>query len=275
MQSQGRSFKRLVVGLDVGPSDTSLHLAAELAERLRLDLLGLMVEDGNLRALAAMPFAREFRPLGGGWRPIDEQTLSHEQILARRRVERAFAEAVKRFAHRCRLEVVQGRAAELLAAISRTDDIVMISEPSNPAERATQPLSTLLDAAFRSAAAVMVVPPKIARWHGPVLAIAASPVDLAVAAAAEIAGALGEEVRIIDARSVVDSPAAHHLAAKPTLASSSECLVVMTRGAHGDTTALAIAARRGIPVLVIEPPGEAARVGEPTATGGRTRSRVP
>jgi hypothetical protein len=76
-------FKRLVVGLEPSAPDRAMRLAVELAELLDLDLLGLFLEDPGLRDLAAIPFVREFRSLGGGWRPIEIDQLTHDLEVAR------------------------------------------------------------------------------------------------------------------------------------------------------------------------------------------------
>ena len=134
-----------------------MRLAVELADLLHLDLLGLFLEDTSLRDLANIPFAREFRPLGGGWHTIELDRLSHDFELAARNIERMFTGAARHLTTRHQFEVVRGPTAKTIATISRTDDIIMIVEPMSPAERATQQFSWLMEAAFRSAAAVLLV----------------------------------------------------------------------------------------------------------------------
>lgn len=251
MPEQPHSFKRLVLGLQPSAPDRTMQLAVELADLLHLDLLGLFLEDTNLRDLANIPFAREFRPLGGGWHAIDLDQLSHEFELAARNIERMFTEAAKRLPTRSQFEVVRGPMAKTFASVSRTDDIVMIVEPMSPAERATQQFAWLVQAAFQSAATVMLVPPQIARTKGPIVAIAATPDDPSIHAAAAIAIAAKEELVVIEARGVaLPDPAICAQAFRQT----QERLVVMTRGAFEDKAASAIAAARRVPVLVIESP---------------------
>ena len=272
------SFKRLVLGLQPTAPGRTMQLAVELADLLHLDLLGLFLEDTSLRDLASFPFAREFRSLGGGWHSIDLDRLSQDVELAARSIERMFTEAAKRLPTRSQFEVVRGPMAKTFASVSRTDDIVMIVEPLSPAERSTQQFSWLLQAAFRSAAAVMLVPPHIIRTKGPVVAIAASPDDPSIHAAAAIAIAAKEELVIIEADGHhADDPHIRTLAAdtgltvkrvaaaKIALPDPATCtqafrqvqerLVVMTRGAFEDGVASMIAAARRVPVLVVEPPG--------------------
>ena len=289
MSKEPHSFKRLVLGLQPSSPDRTMQLAVELADLLHLDLFGVLLEDTSLHDLASIPFAREFRPLGGGWHTIDLDRLSHDFELAARSIERMFTDAAKRLATRYQFEVVRGPMAKTFASISRTDDIVMIVEPLSPAERATQQFSWLLEAAFRSAAAVMLVPPHIVRTKGPVVAIAASPNDPSISAAAAIAVAAKEELVIIEADGHdADDPRIRTLAAdtgltikrvaatKLALPDPATCaqafrqmqerLVVMTRGAFADGVASTIAAARRVPVLVVEPPGMAAGEAIPRST---------
>ncbi len=278
MSKEPHSFKRLVLGLQPGAHDRTMQLAVELADLLHLDLLGLFLEDTSLRDLASIPFSREFRPLGGGWHAIDLDRLSHDFELAARSIERKFMGAAKRLPTGYQFEVARGPMAETFASVSRSDDIVMIVEPQSPAERATQQFSWLLEAAFQSAAAVMLVPPHIARTKGPVVAIATSPDDPSIEAAAAIALAAKEELVIIEADGHdADDTRIRKLAAdtgltikrvaavRLGLADPTACalafrqiqerLIVMTRGALADGTASAIAAARRVPVLVVEPLG--------------------
>ena len=159
MSREPHSFKRLVLGLQPGAHDRSMRVAVELADLLHLDLLGLFLEDTSLRDLASIPFSREFRPLGGGWHTIDIERLSRDVELAARGLERKFLDAAKRLLTGYQFEVARGPMAKTFASVSRSDDIVMIVEPQSPAERATLQFAWLLEAAFKSAAAVMLVPP--------------------------------------------------------------------------------------------------------------------
>lgn len=294
MSEQPHSFKRLVLGLQPSAPDRTVQLAVELADLLHLDLLGLFLEDTSLRDLASIPFAREFRPLGGGWHTFDLDRLSHDFDLAARAIERTFTEAAKRLPTRTQFEVIRGPMAKTFSSVSRTDDIVMIVEPISAAERATQQFAWLVEAAFQSAAAVMLVPPQIARTKGPVVAIAASPDDPSIHAAAAIAVAAKEELVIIEADGHdADDPRVRTLAANTGLTikrvsavriafpdpaicaqafrQTQERLVVMTRGAFEDKAASAIAAARRVPVLVIEPlvSGETAATQSPTPRSNR------
>ena len=281
MSRETHSFKRLVLGLQPGAHDRTMRLAVELADLLHLDLLGLFLEDTSLRDLASIPLSREFRPLGGGWHTIDLDRLSRDFELAARSIERKFMGAAKRLLTGYQFEVARGPMAKTFASVSRTDDIVMIVEPQSPADRATQQFSWLLEAAFQSAAAVMLVPRHIVRTKGPVAAIVTSPDDPSLHVAAAFALAAKEELVIIEADGRdAEDPGIRKLAADTGLAikriaaagigladpatcvlafrQNQERLIVMTRGAFAEGAASAIAAARQVPVLVVEPFGAVA-----------------
>jgi hypothetical protein len=270
-------FKRIVLGLQPSAPDRTLRLAVELADLLQLELLGLFLEDTGLHDLARIPFAREFRPLGGGWHPIDLDRLSRDLDLAARATERMFADAAKRLPTKSQFEVIRGRITETIAAVSRSGDIVMIAEPASPAERATQQFAWLIAAAFRSAAAVMLVPTRIARTTGPVVAIAAAPDDPSIDAGAAFAAAAKEELVVVAtyedaaedqrlrATAAGTGLTIRHVAAGALPLSDPavlmrglhhvrERLVLVTRGVLAEEVASTIAATRQVPVLVIEPP---------------------
>jgi len=235
-------FKRVVLGLYPGAPSRAMDPAVAFAELLQIELLGLFIEDAGLRHLTGIPFAREISSLGGAWRPVEASRALHDLDLAAGRAARRFDEAAQRLARR-QFEVVRGGAAESLASVSRSGDIVVIAAPA-AAERFAEPFASLIAAAFRSAAAVMLAPPRPARHSGPIAAIAAAPDDPSVAVAAAIAAAAGEELVVVD------------LAGDPALPEAlrriKERLAVATRGVLGVEIALALAAALGVPVLSID-----------------------
>jgi hypothetical protein len=276
MAAAPRSFKRLVVGLQPRAADRRVRLAVELAELLDLDLLGLFLEDTSLRDLAAMPFAREFRPLNGGWHAIDLDRLSQDIEYAARDIERMFAAAAKHLAGRYQFEVARGPLTTTLQSVSRTGDIVMVMEPAGAAERAGQQFAWLIEAAFRSSADVMIVPPRIARTVGPVVAIAARPDDPGIDAAAAIARSAKEALIVVDVgqmpidegglreRAAATGRTVRLISVGPSARSSpgvltqalqqiEERLIVVTRGELSERDVSVLASARHIPVLIVEP----------------------
>ncbi len=200
MAAQSDMFKRVILGLELSAPDRTMRLAAELAELLHVELLGLFLEDPSLRDLAAFPFAREFRLLGGGWQPIEPARLANDLEVAVRSAERLFVDAAKNLTTPCQFEVTRATVPQAIASISRSDDIIVIPEPATPLERVTQHFSWLLNAAFHSAAAVMLVPAQVARAKGPVVTIAVDPADPSIRVGANIAIAANENLIIVRAR---------------------------------------------------------------------------
>jgi hypothetical protein len=250
-----------------------MRLAAEMAHLLNLDLLGLFIEDASLRGLVAFPFVREFQLPGGGWRPLDIDRLSSDLEIAAKNAEKVFSEAVKTLRTACQFEVVHGSMAETIASISGAGDIVMITEPVDAAEHITPQFIATLDAAFHSAAAVLLVPRHIARQSGAIVAIATEPNDLSIEVAKAVAAAAKEELVVIKSfKSTVSSdtltkyspsgiqvrrmPVAEYELANTSNIGSAlgqvrERLVVITRS--DNYSPLAIATMRHVPILIVEP----------------------
>ena len=263
-------FRRLVLGLQPGAPNRAAELAVEFARLFDVELLGLFIDDLALRRLAALPEARAIGA-AAGWRRL-EQALNFADAAAES-AGRRFA-AASRGVARSRFEVVRGGAAQALAAISRAEDIVVIVPPAAAADRAAEPFASLLDAAFGSAAAVMLAPARVVRAAGVVVAIAASPDDPSLEAARAIAEAAGEPLVVVDVRSVSgdalrierkrqageairridEGPLDYAAEAAPhALRGLTERLTVVSRGAIRNDVALKIALARGAPVLSLGP----------------------
>jgi hypothetical protein len=276
MPTQSHAFKRLVLGLQHSASDRAMKTAVEFAGLLNLELLGLFLEDVRLHELAGSPFAREFKLFGGGWQPIELDRLSRDFELAARNAERLFANAARRLPTKWQFEVIRGLTSETLESVSRTGDIVMVVQPASPVEHATRQFPWSVEAAFRWASAVMLVPPQTARRMGPIIAIAVNPNDPAIEAAAAIAIAAKEELVIVQAwprdagdtvrelaeqsglsiktvgarENLLSSPASLF----PLLDQLKGQLLVLTHSAAAHEAALPAGLVRRIPVLLIEPP---------------------
>ena len=277
------AYKRVVMGLHQStPDRATVRLAAEFAGLLRLDLMGLFIEDPGMFAPAQRPGAREFQLLGRRWRPLESESLTRDIELCALSARRMLDETAKTLGVPSRFEVVRAALREAMTAVSQASDIVIIAEPRNPAERAIAPFPQLVKAAFESAATVLYLPRRIARVRGPVVAIATSPDDPSLAIAESIAAAAQESLIVIESFKREDEaapgiagaagiPAARLSVARSALGdirslSSAigglhERMIVVTRGAvgagDGDRPA-ELAALQSVPVLLVEPAGEPA-----------------
>ena len=281
MPARTPAFKRLVLGLQQTAADSSMRLVAELASVLQLELLGLFLDDSSLRDLARFPFVREFRGPAVGWQPIDIERVSRDLEVAAGNLRRIFEQATRELETAARFEVARGSLGEIIAASSRSDDIFVIVEPLNPVERATSQFALLSEAAFGSGAAVLLLPSRIRRTSGPIVAIATRPNDPSIQTGAFLALATKEELVIINAdhqqgigddtrklaaetglrveqiaaaRSVFPDPGACAQAFRHL----QERLVVLSRGDFDPGVASTIAAARQVPVLVIGTGNQAA-----------------
>ena len=264
------AFKRMVLGLphsvgDYGGIDT----AAVMAETLGLDLLAAFIEDPGLLGLADRPLARELRPLGAGWQPVDAARLSQEVQQATAAARRHFFDRVRTRNVAKQFHIARGPAAEMIASLVQPTDILVLLEPRHPADRITRQVADLVEAAFLRASTILVVPCRITRSHGPVVAFAAKPDDASIETAAAVASAAKEHLIVLNASGrrlsaaegalsrnvpieerMMPEPLADAAAIVSALASINERLLVtpFTPFQYGDLQR--IASLRGIPVLV-------------------------
>ena len=95
------------------PSRAATSAAARLARLLEAELRGIFVEDEALHALAALPFAREFRLPGHAWTRMAAPSLGGDFAQLRRLLRDAAAEMGIEPA----FEVMRGDPAACLAGL--------------------------------------------------------------------------------------------------------------------------------------------------------------
>ena len=263
-------FKRMVVGLPQGMGNPSaVQAVADLAEFLQIDLLGAFIADSALRDLAKFPAMRELRLLDQQWRPLDIEQISREIEQAAELARQRFAQSVGNRSIKTGFDVLAGTG--LLASLVDPGDIVTIIEPSHPGESITRQFTALLDAVFETAAAILVVPRRIARVSGPIMALAGGFDGGSIRVALEIAAALRERLIVVappgaplpsdiaaDARQLgvaieqlAESPAGAETSWLPSASRSLERLRVITRRPLGDASQLLLLLH-GVPLLVID-----------------------
>ena len=275
MGTPAHGFKRLVLALQPGAPSVDLRIATEMARVLDLELLALVLDDLILTTVARLPFSREFRGPALGWQRMNPDQLASDIQAATQNLRRSIEGAARDLQANAQLEVIKGPLTDTIRAVSRAGDILLLAEPASPAERASVQFNWLTEAVLGSPVAVLLLPARLARRKGPVVAIAATEDDPSIQAATEIAAFLGEDLVILDAdhlehplsmREFGDEerlraeriPAARGALADPTLLHHAfrdlqERLIVMTRGAFHDRVAPTVASSRRVPVLLIEP----------------------
>lgn len=269
-------FRRMVLGLPHSAADYSaVHTAVDLAELLQVDLLAAFIADATLLGLTGIPAVRELQPLKRGWHPIDLEQLTQDLERAAEDARRRFTETIRSRTIEARFDVLQG--SDAIAALVQADDIVTIIEPKHPVERITQQFTTFVDAAFKADAAVLVLPSRLVRATGPIVAVVVAHDDPSISAALAIAAIVKERLIVVNvAGKPPPSPAAadterlgvpiQHVAVSGVATDASklasllpplrERLLVVSRGALSGDVARLLASLRGVPLLMIEPVGE-------------------
>jgi nucleotide-binding universal stress UspA family protein len=124
--------KRVLVALDAAEdAERLLEIAAEMAQRMRADLMGLFVEDSDLIGLGDNPLVRtvsSFTGVSGAIRRgVIEQALRRQITAARIALEQAAT--TRRI--QASFEVKRGRLAAALEAYDETDFILVRRSASN------------------------------------------------------------------------------------------------------------------------------------------------
>ncbi len=120
-------IRTIAVAIDCSPhSRASLDAAAEMAERLQAELLGIFVEDINLLRIAELPFAEEIRVYSASTGKLDEEQL--ERLL--RQQAREARELLQRTAEartlRHTFRVLRGMVPEQLISAATEADLLVL-----------------------------------------------------------------------------------------------------------------------------------------------------
>jgi len=165
---------RILVALD--PSEHSraaLEAGARMALRLDAELIGLFIEDVNVRRLAELPFAQEVGLFTGGCRRVETHELSRQLRVQAGSVRRRFRTVTQRVETRCTFRQVRGRVApEVLRAATEADVVILGKGAWSPfeTERLTPAVREVLSQAPASTlvlrAGTGVEPPMRAVYDG-------------------------------------------------------------------------------------------------------------
>jgi hypothetical protein len=263
-------FKRMVLGLPHSAKDyASVAFTAELADLLGLDLVGIFAEDEGLIDLALLPCVREFRLSGDGWHRLEVEQLARSSSHAVAEARRLFDDAARSRRVATRFDLIKGKIGEAVGSQSLPDDIIVVIEPQNPAERVTYQFKKFMEMALNAQTAALLVPSRIIRRKGPVVVIAASEHDPSIRVGLTIAEAIREKLLVL-APAIADRSLSTRLLTtsavhinqqslhgneiglaelRSVLAIAGERLVVMSRGSDPLLPAQ-LASEQGVPVLV-------------------------
>jgi len=119
--------ERILVALDPSRhSLAALQAAARMASRLDAELMGLFVEDVNVRRLADLSFVQEVGFFTAGCRRVETQELSRQLRVQAGTVRRRFRSTTRRVETQCIFRQVRGRVApEVLRAAAEADVVIL------------------------------------------------------------------------------------------------------------------------------------------------------
>lgn len=129
LERRGREhgIDRILVALDSSEhSLAALRASARMAARLNAELLGLFVEDVNVRRLSELPFVQEVGFFTASCRRVETQELSRQLRVQAGRVRRQFTVSTRGIETRCDFRVVRGRvASEVLREAAEADVVIL------------------------------------------------------------------------------------------------------------------------------------------------------
>jgi len=254
-------FHRLVLELGHGAADPeTIREAAAFAQLVDAELHALFVEDETLLHASALPFAREISPLSYQWRKLEPDRLEAELKVAVDQARQHVEAAAHATGVRRSFEVRRGDLALHVTDICIASDIVVISPPRRMGN-GTHGFRRLRETARQSVASVLFLPPNIGRKHGSIVAVVGSAIDANLDVARRIALHAREQLLVLapvgsviagetNIRTLLGTATQDVVAA---LGDMRERLIVMTRVDAAEDLGSALAAARGVPVLVTEP----------------------
>lgn len=167
------TIQRIVVALAAPRETAAMTTAVDLARTMRLELVGLFVEQVELIALATFPFAREVGFPFPGHRPLDVALMERGLRVQARHAERTLAALLAGAPVRWTFDVVRGRLDASLLAVAGEADLAVVTPPfsggAGPAallramhafRAATAPLLLVGEQVQRRASIAIVPPPE-------------------------------------------------------------------------------------------------------------------
>jgi hypothetical protein len=265
-------FHRLVLELGHGAADVeTMRQAIAFARLLDAELHALFVEDETLLRASALPFTREISAVSYQWRPLDRGRMESDLRAVAQQARTRFEAAASAAGVRRGFEVHRGDLALRVTELCAASDIVVIAPPGglDPGTMFQQ----LRDTAHRSAASVLFLPRRGPPAPGgsragnqAIVAVVSGPDDPGLAIARRIAAQSRARLLVLTRAPLPDEAgvAVRHFSGggardiTAALGDTRERLIVMTREpardeSESDNTGSALAAARGVPVLMLEP----------------------
>lgn len=120
------ALRRVVVALESACENlAALERAAELAQRAKVTLHAMFIEDARLLDVAALPFTRQVSLASGASAPLEPGDVEADFRALAGRARRCLEEVAGRLHVDCSFEIVRGDRASALAAAGGSDLLVM------------------------------------------------------------------------------------------------------------------------------------------------------
>ena len=137
------NVNRILIAIDASPhSLTALETAADLAERLQVELHGVYIEDVNLLRLAELPFAREYRYSRADSQKLDSTQMTEQLRLQAALARRHFDDLAEKRKLSHSFQVMRGVIADELQKAARESDVLVMGRISRSLLQTTRLGST-------------------------------------------------------------------------------------------------------------------------------------
>ena len=188
-------LKRAIFGLDHEINNpTAIHIAADLASRLELDLVGVFVMDQMLDRAMSYPEAKELSAPFRDWRSLDTNLLRQQQNQMAQRLKTELEINAKKESLKTTFEITSGRFEEVLTEFASQSNILIFIEPKDPLGQITKSFEIIFDLAVRLPSSALIIPKSSKQRKGPILFFAAHKDDPSLEVASLIAQSSGEQL---------------------------------------------------------------------------------
>ena len=163
-------IRTIAVAIDCSPhSRASLDAAAELAARLRAELIGIFVEDINLLRMAGLPFTEEIRRYSMTTGKLDEGQLERLLRLQARQAEEMLQRSAAAFTLPHTFRVLRGMVPEMLMSAAAEADLLVLGRSGRSPSCRKGLGSTARSALAEGKGSVLLMRPGATVADGPML----------------------------------------------------------------------------------------------------------
>lgn len=191
-------LKRAIFGFNHQTNNPSaVSIAADLANRLHLDLFGIFVIDQMLERAMSYPEAKEFSAPFREWRILDTNMLRQQQNLIAQRLKTELQIKAQKGKLRTSFEITSGKFEEVLTEFASHSDILILIEPKDPLGQITKSFGIMFDVAMRSPSSALIIPKSSVHRTGPILVVLSNKNDPSLEVASLISQPSGEKLVVV------------------------------------------------------------------------------